>query len=360
MLDDSYKLSSSGLYVAPEDNGYEATLDFIKALPLNAGPEVFGMHTNADITKDQNETFLMMDSIMLTQARASGGGGDGPEATVDKAAGSMLAKLPDVYDVELIQAKYPVLYEESMNTVLCQELIRFNKLINTIRSSLTNVKKAIVGLVVMSAQLDLVFNSVYDGKVPGLWKGSSYPSLKPLGGYYVDMLARLTFFRTWVDKGMPITFWISGFFFTQGFLTGASQNYARANTIPIDTLSYTFKFMPQPKADVDKMDKPESGVFTYGLYLEGARWDYEASQLGESNPKELFTQCPVIWMRPWIKKDIPFTPHYNCPLYKTSDRRGILSTTGHSTNFVMPITTPSDKPPEHWIKRGVADRKSVV
>jgi dynein heavy chain len=354
MLDDDYKLSSSGLYVAPEDNGYESTLDFVKALPLNAGPEVFGMHTNADITKDQNETFLMMDSIMLTQARASGGGGDGPEAAVDKAAASMLAKLPQVYDVELIQAKYPVLYEESMNTVLCQELIRFNKLIDTIRSSLTNVKKAIVGLVVMSAQLDLVFNSVYDGKIPALWKGSSYPSLKPLGGYYVDMLARLSFFQAWVDNGMPITFWLSGFFFTQGFLTGASQNYARANTIPIDTLGYTSKFMPQPKADVDKMAKPDSGVYTYGLYLEGARWDYDTAQLGESNPKELFTQCPVIWMRPWVKKDIPFIPHYNCPLYKTSDRRGILSTTGHSTNFVMPITTPSDQPPEHWIKRGVA------
>ena len=47
---------------------------------------------------------------------------------------------------------------------------------------------------------------------------------------------------------------------------------------------------------------------------------------------------------------------YECPIYRTGARRGVLATTGHSTNFVMRVDLPiaRNSAPSHWTKRGAA------
>lgn len=104
-----------------------------------------------------------------------------------------------------------------------------------------------------------------------------------------------------------------------------------------------------------KTHKPNDGVYVRGLYVEGARWDYATKQLADSRPKELFSEAPVIWFRPMKTAEIKQQNVYVCPMYRTSARRGTLSTTGHSTNFVMSVRLPiGNTPASYWTRCGVA------
>lgn len=210
-----------------------------------------------------------------------------------------------------------------------------------------------------------MFIALLSNRVPAVWKKASYPSLKPMRGYFTDLLERLQFFRSWYEEGQPAVFWLPAFYFPQSFLTGVLQTAARRKRVPVDCLYHHCRVM---NPDVTSLDVPPTeGVYVRGLFLAGARWDAQEESLAEQRPKILWEEMPVLWLNPLdVKKNaiaiaqssaqLPnegyFT--YTCPLYRTSERHGELSTTGHSTNFVMSLNLPTRVQPSHWIKRGVA------
>lgn len=166
-----------GLQLRPPTlQGY---LSYIKSLPLNDMPEIFGLHDNANITFAQNETYALLGAIIRLQPKSSSVGGQGREEVggstgkgpkswagpishppscllpcgkelcsceilqglegvgaaltpsiplplqiVQDVAQNILLQVPEPINLQLVITKYPVLYEESMNTVLVQEVIR--------------------------------------------------------------------------------------------------------------------------------------------------------------------------------------------------------------------------------------------
>lgn len=154
------------------------------------------------------------------------------------------------------------------------------------------------------------------------------------------------------------------FFFPQAFLTGTLQNFARKYSVAVDTVAFDFKVLEGDGGALSV--QPSDGCYIHGLFLEGAAWDENKKALIEALPKELYQQFPPIWLNPKVDRKLPTGGVYSCPVYKTLTRAGTLSTTGHSTNFVLTIELPSNDAcsgtfskycetfSRHWILRAAA------
>lgn len=172
-----YCFSKAKEYKLPELGSRENYLAYVRNLPNSVNPEVFGLHENADITREINETNLFCNAILLTMSGSSGAKkkkkGKGAETTGDQEIISMCEKIlediPLPFDLVKARERYKVNYNESMNTVLTQEMERYNELIETIRQSLLNLMNAIEGLILMTADLEATSRSMLDGKIPPLW-----------------------------------------------------------------------------------------------------------------------------------------------------------------------------------------------
>ncbi len=132
---------------------------------------------------------------------------------------------------------------------------------------------------------------------------------------------------------------------------GVLQNFARKYWIPINTIIFQFHTMPKGGNYETKLD---DGCYVEGMFAEGVRWDNERMLLAESLPKKLYSEAPMLWLQPIESHKKKQFPSYLSPIYRTSKRWGVLATTGHSSNFVMNVELPSDKPNDYWVRRGVA------
>lgn len=135
-------------------------------------------------------------------------------------------------------------------------------------------------------------------------------------------------------------------------MTGVLQTHARTYRIAIDALSFSFEFLEAEEAE-QITEAAEDGVYIHGLFMDGARWDRQAGMIADQRPTVMFDTLPVIHFKP-LEDYKPDPEDYAAPLYKTSVRSGVLSTTGLSTNFVVHVHMPSREPPAAWVQRAAA------
>ena len=195
--------------------------------------------------------------------------------------------------------------------------------------------------------LEDVLSSLYVNHVPAAW--SKYESMKPLGSWFTELIKRIEFFNNWMKHGNPSSYWLSAFYFPQSFLTGILQRHSRIHGIPIDNLSFELEVL-----DEEPRSFPDIGVNIHGLFFDGAKWNSEKKCVDEQEPGQIYSEAPYMHLKPTNNNTQMNNNFYQCPVYITAQREGVLSTTGTSTNFVVSLPLPTKDPPNHWIQRGAA------
>ena len=345
-----FKLSSLPTYVVPEDGPLNMYREVCAGLPPVDRPEAFGQHANADIASAITSGNAMLETVVSLQPRAADASGVSPEDKVYALAEDLLTIVPEPVN---IYAKAAQSYGEggdgsALYVVLIQELQRYNALLGKIRRSLSDVQKGIKGLVVMSAELDVVYTKLLAGLVPPVWL-SAYPSLKPLASWSRDLVQRWAQMMEWCEKGAPKVYWLAGFTYPNGFLTALMQTSARFNNVSIDTLMWDF-----PVSNVEEKDitsKPKDGAYVKGLFLEGAGWNPDNSCLTEPEPMELIYSMPIIHFKPVEAKKSKAKGMYACPLYLYPLRTGSRERPSWMLNIEI---RSGNAEPELWTKRGTA------
>lgn len=269
------------------ESSIENITNEIKRFPQVQSPEIFGLHPNAELSKNRTEAYGLCSRLLALQPRAISISYEEQKNNILSLCDMIISKILNRFDVNSVNAKYDLTYFNSMNTVLIQELGRYNKLTDLVKSSLIYLKKTYEGIMPITPEYEVLGESLLENKVPSLWSKNSYSSCKSLASWVEDLYKRLSFFQHWIDFGRPKVFWISGFYFTQSFLTATLQEYARKNKFPIDTLSFSFEVL-----DCEPEESPENGALIKGLYLEGASWD--GSALAECKPRELYCEFPIV------------------------------------------------------------------
>ena len=232
-------------------------------------------------------------------------------------------------------------------------------------SSLKSLIKAVEGKIVLTAELEEMAQAIHNNAVPRIWKKESYPSLMSLNEWLKDLHKRLAFFTNWIETGEPLVFWLPGFFSPQALLTAALQRHSRTVKTAIDNLHFVHKIIgkiilsnasQQLDFDEDSIFKaPETGIYVSGLWMTGGSWHSHEGHIVDVLPGKPNSPMPIIWFKPEIISNVTENEEeiYHCPLYVTSTRGGVISTSGASSNFITAISLPT-REPSKWTLRACA------
>ena len=323
----------------------------VESLPLTNGPAVFGLHPNAEIGYFTDASKVLWANLIDLQPRTGAGtAGASREDYIAGVVKDIQAKIPAGEDIMNIKKRLSAETGTVTPTqvVLLQELERWNNLVGTIAGSLVDLSRALSGEIGMSDALEDVGNSLFNGRIPQLWRNLAPETQKPLGSWMTHFQARHGQYTGWIEAGDPPVIWLSGLHIPESYLTALVQTTCRRKNWPLDksTLYTTVTRVTDPAAITAPL---EDGCYVRGLYLEGAAWDVAGSVLRRQDPKVLVVELPVMQVIPIESSRLKLHGTFRTPVYVTQARRNAMG-----VGLVFEADLATAEHPSHWVLQGVA------
>merc|ERR1711871_1472066 len=355
------------LYAIPNKPEHDGYVSFIKTMPEEDSPEIFGLHPNADLTFRLKSTNAVLSTLGEKQPKDAGVGDEGGKS-MDEIVKEKCAELEQQVppDYNLIDVKQQIQKQGGLsvplNIFLYQEVQVIQLVIAKTRFELRNLQLAIDGDVVMTNEMQQSMLDINEAKVPHFWMWTigndefSWQS-SSIAKWFESLNLRVGQFTPWLAQGRPTSFWMTGFKNPNGFLTSMKQEVCRAHKSDgwaLDDVLYHTEMTDFERADQVRA-APKEGVYVNGLFMDGAMWQGGSKgSLSESLPKILFAPIPVMWITGATKKmkqDAkssygPYGPT-EVPLYKYRSR---------TDRYIICLVSMASREskPEHWILRGAA------
>ncbi|CAL6054637.1 Dynein_heavy chain [Hexamita inflata] len=321
---------------------------FIQKIPLISSPEVFGLHTNAEIQYLESSTRQMWMNLAELQPRVQSAESISKEDYLINLCQTLKERIPDQFNLMQANKKFNskggIMPTE---IVLLQELERFNALLVVMEENVDDLQKALKGEIGMSQELDAMATSFFIGQLPQKWKKYSPATLKNLSGWMSHLTGRAEQYKKWLATGEPAVIWLSGFHIPESYLTALVQTCSRIKKWPLDRSALFTQITNHQPNDIKQ--KLEFGCYIQGLFLEGAGWNSEKECLCLSKKKELMVSLPLIKVTPAEASRIKLRNQFKAPVYVTTNRTNAMG-----VGLVFGADVASFEHESHWVLQGVA------
>lgn len=313
-------------------------------------PSLYGLHQNAEIGYLTNQGAQIFKTI-LNAAGGAGGGGGGDISATSPLITAFLESCPAKLDMIEIRSKLTDDMYTPYVIVSLQETERMNILLGEIKRSLLELELGIAGALNITDKMETLASCLMLNKVAPAWEKLAYPSLKPLGAWFPDLVKRQEQLVDWTTQiELLRSTWLPGLFNPNSFLTAVKQTTARSKGLPLDFMVNRSCFSNYYDI-LDLASNPPDGVYMHGLFMEGASWEEgkgsDEGYITDSKIKELRAIMPICNVYAIHIDDFTMDSMYACPVFITSLR-------GATFVYEANVRMDADDTDTRWILAGAA------